>query len=850
MRLSVFVSSLFRSILGALAGLSLVCVGPWESARADQEPHKIISVLNSQFRSSDYDIRARTLLETVIPQFINATAEGRSALTAFGKLSPEQVLSGLQGCSDCKPNRAVAENLLRILFLMRVCGNLSCLRTSIDRTVSAELRRFNKSQPQLLAAFPEPSPETRFAGEFDNRKHELSEKIDKSPLDNDFYAFKMSAGYFSEGEHETHTVTARIFSRGHKKRNYLVAFGQEQVLDLLEGLRFSDSDIRLLRNHTDLRSQPEEFFEHLRNFKFSGSVRNVPQGTIVFPNEPIMEITGNPIEIAIIETLVLPWVNRMTNFASKAARVVQESGGRILIEGGTRRGFLGFWSAYVATLMGFHVTSNAEVARLTGATTGGTEAHSWVGYWGNEVIAHSLYRRTFPKTTLLVDTYDIIEGINRAVRASGGRFQGFRLDSVLPQFAHLGADEAKRRTTQAVNNHMRELGYARRKYTVTYSDGLNDQSMQYMTRHKVRFQIALIGTDLAAPDTPHLNMVYKTVQKKNNKTEKVTYPIKLSVGKVLQPGTSQIIRKYDSDGKIESDVLATADECMDGCKEGTPLLVETFRDGKRIREAEDINTTKKYIQQQLRSLPDFLKQLEPLPPERAFKFEQSEEAKRVQKEAIERAKPENLRKIGYAVVLSHTLNQRHRTALKRVQTLMGFDEIHLVLYEEKNQEGPDSSREEVSNSVVKARRLFPPDKIAEHGVNVWEDPRPSQNGFAAKIRRLRRQVLGGASKDSVQETVIVDHELFVRLAQEGGEKGLARGLNWTVLLRKGAPQSLEEMGVMEVLNAGDYRLLNQDSVAIRDWGDAHESRIELVDLDLPANAARQEKVKSCRAAGR
>lgn len=808
-------------------------------ALAQSSPASVIQAINERFRSSSHSIEADVLLKIGLPM-INRDALGQSAIQQLSKMSPEDIVTGFKTCKDCQANKQVVVNIIRLNLVVKACSKPWCLTDDINRLVSNEFQIWRSSNPKMLDSFPDASPDNKASQEFDLAKYELMERAWSSPLDNDFYAFKMSASYFKKGEHTSHQVTARVFSRGHEKRNYLVAFGQEQVFDLLQNLRFTDADIDFLRQHKELKDMPVDFFEYLRKFKFTGSIRAVPTGTVVFPDEPILEITGNPIEVTLAETLIVPWINRMTNFASKAARVVQESGGRVLIEGGTRRGFWGFWSAYVASLMGFHVTSNVEVAKLTGSTTGGTEAHQWIGYWGDEVLAHAIYRDDYPETTLLVDTYDIREGIKKAIRASGAKFKGFRLDSVLPEYGkqaskqNRSADWAKEMTTREVVKLMKSMGYKEDSYTITYSDGLTEKSMRYHTEHKTPFRIALIGTDLAAPDTSHLNMVYKLIEKRNMKTGEVSYPIKLATGKVLLPGQSQIFRQYDDTGKMMKDHIGTKDE-PSPAHGYQPLMRQEIVDGVRIR-SDSKEITASYIKDQLGRLPLKLKSLEPTQKADRYSVEPTANAKSVQEHALRRAIKKDVKRIAYAFMSADPMHEGHVEMLKRAKIAGSFDQIIVVLTGDKRVHKSSAPLFSAKERLAIAQRHFPSSQQSSHGVSFWKGEIEGKTKYSMDTIDEIRKDLGILPGDPrYSETMIMGDDVFSTLSDWSQSERLITELNFMIVLRDKAVTSILELGdkIPAFLRDNGYQMVNKDSVASRTVDGIEQNRIELVDLKIP-----------------
>ena len=230
------------------------------SARAAKV--SLIEEINSAFRSSSSDIEATVLMSEAFPKI------GSQKLKALAQISLEDIVTSALQCRDCRANKAVVENLIKIKILAEICQDL-CFQKDVNRQVSETY--FKLDLEKLLKDVPAISSANINAADFDYNTYQLAQKEVTSPLDNDLYNFKMAGTYFALGMHETHQSTFRLFSRGHKNRNYLVAMGQDQVIDMIQNLRFTDAHITTLKNHPDFKHLPPEFFEYLRNFKFTGS---------------------------------------------------------------------------------------------------------------------------------------------------------------------------------------------------------------------------------------------------------------------------------------------------------------------------------------------------------------------------------------------------------------------------------------------------------------------------------------------------------------------------------------------------------------------------------------------------
>ncbi len=247
--------------------------------------------------------------------------------------------------------------------------------------------------------------------------------IDRAPgLITDLYELTMAAAYFENGLH--HRAVFELFTRKlPKRRAYLIVAGLEQALEYLSTLRFTGDQIDYLREHPSFKRVSREFFQYLAEFRFTGDVWAMPEGTAAFGMEPLLRITAPIIEAQIVETFLLSTINFQTMIASKAARVVTAAGGREIVEFGTRRAHgteAGLFAARAAFIGGCRGTSNVEAGYLFDIPTFGTLAHSFVMSFEDEDEAFRAFLKVFPETaTVLIDTYDTIAAVTRLARDFG-----------------------------------------------------------------------------------------------------------------------------------------------------------------------------------------------------------------------------------------------------------------------------------------------------------------------------------------------------------------------------------------------------------------------------------------------
>jgi nicotinate phosphoribosyltransferase len=381
----------------------------------------------------------------------------------------------------------------------------------------------------------------------------------------DLYELTMAQSYVDEGM--TAPATFSLFAR-HLPRDwgYLVAAGLDDVLGYLETLAFDAEDLRYLRS-TGLFTPT--FLDHLGRLRFTGSVRAMPEGTVCFPNEPLLEVTAPIVEAQLVETAIVNQVHFQTLIASKAARCVEAAVGRRLVDFGLRRthGYdAGLKAARSAYLAGFDATSNVLAGQRYGIPIAGTMAHSYVEAFGDESESFRAFVRAYPDgTTLLVDTYDTARGTERAaavgreLAATGHRLGGVRIDS-----GDLGADSAEaRRILDAAG-----LTDA----TIFVSGNLDEHAIAALLAAGAPIDGFGVGTRMGvSADAPYLDMAYKLVAYDGRPT------LKTSAGKATWPGQKQVWRRWDA--RAPEDLVALAAE--PGPAEAEPLLLPAMADGRR-----------------------------------------------------------------------------------------------------------------------------------------------------------------------------------------------------------------------------------------------------------------------------
>lgn len=413
-------------------------------------------------------------------------------------------------------------------------------------------------------------------------------------LATDLYEITMAAAYFETGL--TGRADFELFVRSLPPgRGYLVAAGLEQALAYLAALRFGDDEVAFLRGHPGLAGISDGFFDRLRAFRFTGDVWAVPEGTVVFAEEPILRIRAPIIEAQIVETFLLTTITFQTMVATKASRVVSAAGGRGVVDFGSRRAHgpqAGVLAARAAYLAGCDGTSNVLAGHLMDIPTLGTAAHSWTMAHTDETDAFRNYVRVFPDSSvLLVDTYDTIAGVRRAIETAGEKLKGVRLDSgdlvALSRQARRMLDEAGLSATRIIA-----------------SGNLNEYRLAEIAAAGAPIDAFGVGTDLVTSrDAAALGGVYKLVAvERGGRWEPC---LKHSAEKASHPWPKQVYRASDEDGRFVEDVIARADETHPG----EALLGPVVTGGRMVGEPPALHAIRERVRDQLARLDETCRRL-------------------------------------------------------------------------------------------------------------------------------------------------------------------------------------------------------------------------------------------------
>jgi nicotinate phosphoribosyltransferase len=410
----------------------------------------------------------------------------------------------------------------------------------------------------------------------------------------DQYQLAMAASYHRRGMNET--AVFELFARRlPPKREWLLACGLGPTLALVQALRFRERELEYLES-----LKFDDFLDYLRDFRFSGDVDALPEGTVCFANEPLLRVTAPRIEAQLLETLLLNQINFQTMAATKAARVVLAAGGGrpgagdAVIDFSPRRDHgvdAAMKVARSAWVAGWGGTSNVAAAMRYGLRPVGTMAHSYVMSFPSELEAFRAFVEDFPHNTiLLVDTYDSLEGVRNAISAArhaGVPLMGVRLDS--GDLLELSR-EARRLLDEAGTTETR----------IAASGDLEEHRIAELVAEGAPIDIWGVGTDLGTSrDSPVVNGVYKLVADLGERGWRGVW--KKSADKATVPGAKQVFRTFDG-ATMAGDVIGAGDEQLDG----EPLLVPAMRNGERVH-SEGFDEIRERTAAQLESLPERLR---------------------------------------------------------------------------------------------------------------------------------------------------------------------------------------------------------------------------------------------------
>ncbi len=444
----------------------------------------------------------------------------------------------------------------------------------------------------------------------------------------DFYELTMGNGYFRNGYKDRITYFDVFFRKVPDQGGFAIAAGLEQLIDYIENLHFSEEDIAYLRGRNLFC---EEFLDYLRNFRFTGDIYAIPEGTPVFPREPLVVVRAPSIEAQLIETFTLLTINHQSLIATKANRICRAANGRTVLEFGSRRAqgadaaIIGARAAYIGGCAGTACTISDQ---LYGVPAGGTMAHAWVQMFDTEYEAFKTYCETYPtNATLLVDTYNTLKsGVPNAIRAFNEVLRpmgiskcGIRLDS--GDMAYL---------SQKARKMLDEAGWP--ECQISVSNSLDERLIQNLFLQGAQIDMFGVGERMiTAKSEPVFGGVYKLTAVENDKGE-IIPKIKCSenVEKITIPHFKKVYRLYNRDnGKAIADYMTVHDEVVDEneplmlfdpyatwktknvCNfEARELLVPVFLNGKKVYQSPALKDIQAYCKQQVNTLWDEIKRFD------------------------------------------------------------------------------------------------------------------------------------------------------------------------------------------------------------------------------------------------
>jgi nicotinate phosphoribosyltransferase len=429
----------------------------------------------------------------------------------------------------------------------------------------------------------------------------------------DQYELTMLQAYWAESMHDS-AVFSLFVRRLPEHRNYLLACGLEQVLQYLEELHFSES----AREHLAATGTFDpDFVTWLADFRFTGDVWAVAEGTPVFPDEPILEIEAPLPEAQIVETWIMNQIHLQTVLASKGARVKAAAGERTVVDFGLRRMHgtdAGLKAARAFHVAGIDATSNVLAGKVWGVPVTGTMAHSYIQAHDGEMDAFRAFARSFPETILLVDTYDTLDGVRNVVRLACELGDEFRVRGVRLDSGDLGAlAKQSRRILDDAGLH---------DVRIFASGGLDEYEITRMLEDDAPIDGFGVGTGMGVSrDAPALDIAYKLVGYSGRGR------MKLSEGKRTLPARKQVFRREGAEGTLTGDVIGRADERLPG----RPLLRKVMEDGGRIvNENETLEAARERAAREIGRLPARVRGLEPADP--PYRVEVSDELRRYTEE--------------------------------------------------------------------------------------------------------------------------------------------------------------------------------------------------------------------------
>ncbi|MEG0181183.1 MAG: nicotinate phosphoribosyltransferase [Terrisporobacter sp.] len=438
----------------------------------------------------------------------------------------------------------------------------------------------------------------------------------------DLYQLTMLNGYFEKNIHEDVVVFDMFFRKNACNGGYTIICGIEQLVEYINNLHFSDEDLKYLKS---LGLFSDKFLDFLKDFKFTGDIYAVEEGTIMFPKEPIITVKAPLYQAQLIETALLTIVNFQSLIATKASRVCYAAGSDSVFEFGLRRAQgpdAGTYGARAAVIGGCAGTANVLAGKMFNIPVVGTQAHSWVQKFDTELESFQAYADVYPdKCLLLVDTYDVLKsGVPNAIKvfdnlkAKGYKPMGIRIDSGDLQYLSI---EAKKL--------FEEAGY--KDLTITASNDLDEYTIADLKSSGAAVNSWGVGTKLiTSAESPSLGGVYKLAGSYTGETLIPKIKVSEEPEKINNPGFKKVVRIFNKENIAEGDLIMLHDEEIDTTKPLTifhptytwkkttlndytikELQKPLFINGKSKYEAKSVNEIKEYVKEQFNTLWDAYK---------------------------------------------------------------------------------------------------------------------------------------------------------------------------------------------------------------------------------------------------
>lgn len=431
----------------------------------------------------------------------------------------------------------------------------------------------------------------------------------------DFYEMTMSYGYFHQPNRDVRVAFDLFFRSVPDQGGYAIFAGLQHVIEFVENLSFSDADIAYFRKQ-NLFS--EEFLDFLRGFRFRGDIYAMPEGTIIYPNEPLMTIVAPIIDAQLVETAILAQINHQSLVATKASRIVRAAEGRKVADFGARRAHnmdAATYGARAAYIGGIDMTATVSAGQQFNIPISGTMAHSWVMFFEDEYTAFKKYAEIYPQATvLLVDTYDVLySGIPNAIRIAhevlapqGHRLAGVRVDS--GDLAYL---------SKRIRKMLDKAGLEDCK--IILSNSLDEFTISSLLLQGARVDSFGVGERLiTAKSDPVFGAVYKLVAVEEDGVFQPRIKMSENVEKLTNPGLKDIYRIYDHHGKAVADMIAVQGEQIDLTQPfryvdphkpwknrffegGSAVNLRRLyvRDGERVEDLPPLEEIREYVRRQL-----------------------------------------------------------------------------------------------------------------------------------------------------------------------------------------------------------------------------------------------------------